>query len=128
MKPFHSSNRSEFLGYTSAFWLAIALSSIDAQGATNQASLIGYWPLHGNAVAAVGLSGELVGQPTAASDHLGNPSGALQFDGARHQHVRIPGGGGLDGRSEGTISLWVRWNSHAQPAGASQAVFGAVLG
>ena len=98
-----------------------------APGATNEANLIGYWPLDGKAEAAVGVKGEMVGDPSATVDHLGNAHGAMQFDGARRQCVRIPGGGGLDDRSKGTISLWVRWDSHNQPSGAGQIVFGTVL-
>ena len=93
-----------------------------------RADLVGYWPLDGDARAAVGAHGKIIGGAAAAADRKRQPRGALAFDGAKRQHVAIPGGGGLDGLVTGTVSLWVRWRASDQGAGAGDAVFGAVLG
>jgi len=42
-------------------------------------------------------------------DGTGVPGGALRFDGSLSQHVDVPGGGGLDGTTVGTISMWAKW-------------------
>lgn len=115
--------------FSRAVWLlGMALAAAPAVAGTGEANLIGYWPLAGNAEAVVGIGGELAGDPMATVDHQGHAGGALRFEGARRQHVRIPKGGGLDDLAKGTISLWVRWDLQAQPAGAGKVVYGAVLG
>lgn len=75
-----------------------------------QAAVVGYWPLNGDATAAVGTNGVMNNGPTAALDRNGAAGGALAFDGALLQHVTIPGGGGLNNALRGTISLWVNWS------------------
>jgi len=74
------------------------------------AALIGHWPLDGNGNATVGTNGTLVGGPTGAPDRNGVANAAMSFNGAAQQYVSIPGGGGLDGATQGTISLFVKWD------------------
>ncbi len=93
-----------FFGLALVSILALAIV-LPAQG-----GLIGYWPLDGDATAIVGTTGTLVGGPTAAADRNGIAGGALAFNGAQQQYVSIAGGGGLDGASTATISMWVQWN------------------
>lgn len=81
----------------------------------NSASLVGYWPLNGNAVATMGTNGDLTGAPAAAADRAGTAGAALAFNGST-QYVSVPGGGGLNGAASGTIALWARWNSAFQDA------------
>jgi hypothetical protein len=88
--------------------------------------LVGYWPLNGNAEAAVGPDGVLVNAPVPAPDRLGTASGALAFDGTKSNRVEIPGGGGLSGAQQGTISMWVNWTGLQD--GGFGGSFGAVLG
>jgi hypothetical protein len=88
--------------------------------------LVGYWPLNGNADAAVGPDGVLINSPVAAPDRLGTANGALAFDGSRSNRVEIPGGGGLSGAQQGTISMWVNWTG-TQDGGFGNS-YGAVLG
>ncbi len=90
----------------------------------NQARLLAYWPFDGNAVAARGSDGTMHGT-SSATDRNGGPGGALAFDGAAQQWVQVDGGGGLDGATEGTISLWVRWIGPQQADCCG--TFGAVL-
>jgi hypothetical protein len=91
----------------------------------NNATLISYWPFDGNANATRGVNGTLVGGITAAADRNGTAGGALSFNGTLSQNVQVPGGGGLNAASAGTISLWVKWvgNQDADCCGT----FGAVL-
>lgn len=79
-----------------------------AWSGNNRATLVSYWPLDGNAAAVRGASGTVVGA-TAAPDAKGQAGAALSFSDAAHSLVRVNGGGGLDGASEGTVSLWVKW-------------------
>lgn len=127
METTHQKIRRNALAMLLALAWEMGLIAGATHGGTNEANLIGYWPLDGNVEAAVGVNGERVGNPRATADRLGNAGGAMQFDGALRQCVRIPGGGGLDDRDKGTISLWVRWDRHDQPPGAGHVVFGAVL-
>jgi hypothetical protein len=87
--------------------------------------LVGYWPLNGNAEATIGPDGTLVG-PAPTADRAGAANSALAFDGSRSNRVEIPGGGGLSGAQQGTISMWVNWTG-PQDAGVANS-FGAVLG
>lgn len=86
--------------------LALTLSLVTS----SQAALVGYWELNGNATATVGTNGVLVNGPVAGLDRNGNAGGALSFNGALQQFVSIPGGGGLNAATDGTISMWVQWN------------------
>ncbi len=90
----------------------------------NRARLVAYWPLDGNAAAVRGLDGTMHG-PIPAADRNGVSGGALAFDGAAQHWVQVDGGGGLDGATEGAISLWVRWEG-AQRTDCC-GTFGAVL-
>jgi hypothetical protein len=96
------------------------------QGPGAPAGLVGYWPLDGNAMAVVGVNGSLVNGPIAADDRNGVAGGALSFDGSQFQRVEVPGGGGLNGAQQGTISLWVKWSGLQD--GGFGGTFGAVLG
>ena len=74
-----------------------------------RADLIGYWPLDGSPLATVGMDGVEVNGPLfSVDDRDGNSNGAIEFDGIE-QYIEIPGGGGLDGVSGGTISIWANW-------------------
>jgi hypothetical protein len=95
-----------------------------AWGGRNNATLVSYWPFDGNATATRGVNGTLVGAVPATSDRNGVLGGALAFGGAG-QYVNVAGGGGLNGASAGTISLWVKW-SGTQDADCC-GTFGAVL-
>ncbi len=79
------------------------------QGLGRPAGLVGYWPFDGDATALIGTDGNMVNGAVAAPDHNGISGGALFFDGTQAQRVEIPGGGGLNGASQGSISLWVKW-------------------
>jgi len=91
----------------------------------NGATLISYWPFDGNAAATRGPEGTLIGAVTATADRSGIAGRALAFSGAS-QYVNVPGGGGLNGASSGTISLWAQWGAGTQDADCC-ASFGAVL-
>ena len=90
----------------------------------NTATLLSYWPFDGNATAARGVNGTLVGAVAGTADRNGVAGGALAFNGAS-QYVDVPGGGGLNAATSGTISMWVKW-SGAQDADCC-GTFGAVL-
>jgi hypothetical protein len=90
----------------------------------NNATLVSYWTFDGNATATRGTSGSLVGAVTAANDRNNQPNGALAFGGPS-QHVTVPGGGGLNAATAGTISMWVKWNGTQD--GDCCSTFGAVL-
>ena len=96
------------------------------QGPGAPAGLVGYWPLDGQAGAIVGTNGVLINNPVPAADRNGVPGGALFFDGSVSNRVEIPGGGGLSGSTQGTISMWVKWTG-LQDVGHDNS-FGAVLG
>ena len=91
----------------------------------NAATLVSYWPLNGNATALRGTSGTLSGAVSPAVDRTGTVGGALAFSGAS-QYVEVPGGGGLNAATSGTISLWAKWNAGAQDADCCGG-FGAIL-
>ena len=95
-------------------------------GRSSPYGLVGYWPLNGNADAAVGPDGVLINSPVAAPDRLSAADGALAFDGSKSNRVEIPGGGGLSGAQQGTISMWVKWTGTQD--GGFGGSFGAVLG
>jgi hypothetical protein len=86
------------------------LFQLCVQGPGAPTGLVGYWPLDGDAIALLGTSGIMVSNPVPALDRNGLAGGALSFDGALQQRVQIPGGGGLNGISRGSISMWVKWN------------------
>src|SRR5206468_10125176 len=90
----------------------------------NNATLVSYWPFDGNATAARGGNGILVGAVTAAADRNGALGGGLAFDGTA-SFVSIGGGGRLNSAAAGTISLWVKWTG-TQDADCC-GTFGAVL-
>jgi hypothetical protein len=94
------------------------------QGPKAPAGLVGYWPLDGNADAQLGPDGVLVNNPEATADRNGVAGGALFFGGTNY--VQLPGGGGLSGLAQGSISMWVKW-SGLQDAGFGGS-YGAVLG
>jgi hypothetical protein len=94
-----------------------------------KADLIAWYPLHGDAIAAVGVDGILVNGPTPAPDQHGTPNGALHFQtlpGPSGSYVSVPGGAGLAGLSQGTIALWVNW-SGTQGSSFTPGVFGNVV-
>ncbi len=72
------------------------------------AGLVGYWPLDGNGTAVVGDSGTVNGA-AAAADRLGNPSGALAFNGTSN-YVQVPHSApiGANVRDTLTLSMWIR--------------------
>lgn len=72
------------------------------------ADIIGYWPLDGDASSCIGTDGILHNSPVPVSDRHGNVGGALSFDG-NNQYVEFIGGGGLDGLTTGSVSMWVKW-------------------
>ncbi|NQT41057.1 MAG: DUF4457 domain-containing protein, partial [Planctomycetes bacterium] len=88
--------------------------------------LVGYWKLDGNGAAVAGGTGALVNGPQSTTDRNGADGGSLAFDGASQQYVSVPGGGGLNGATSATVSMWVQWNG-TQDAGWSNRN-GAVLG
>jgi len=90
----------------------------------NNATLSSYWPFDGNATATRGTGGTFVGAVTATPDRKEATGGALKFSGDS-SYVEVSGGGGLNGATAGTISLWVRW-SGTQDADCC-GTFGAVL-
>lgn len=90
----------------------------------NSASLVGYWPLNGNATATRGSNGVPTGLPTAATDRTGKAGAAVAFSG-NTQFFSVPGGGGLNAAAAGTISLWARWNAVTQDADCC-GTFGAI--
>ncbi|MGI8603049.1 MAG: lamin tail domain-containing protein [Verrucomicrobiales bacterium] len=96
----------------------------DLWGGQNNATLLSYWPFNGNATAARGTNGTFVGAVSATSDRTGAAGQALAFSGLT-QYVSVAGGGGLNGATAGTISLWARWNG-TQDADCCGG-FGAVL-
>ncbi len=71
----------------------------------------------------MGTGGTAVNNPVYVNDHAGNPNGAISFSTANNSYISIPGGGGLDGLTTGTISMWVEW-SGTQPGAYSS--FGSV--
>ena len=105
-----------------------------AAAAPAQATLVGYWPLDGNATGVVGGNGVLNGGgggPSAASDRNGGAGGALAFDGDFLQYVEInsansPGVLAALNTNTGSTSMWVAWNGD-QDSGFG-GTFGAVLG
>jgi hypothetical protein len=106
---------------------SLASVQICVQGPGTPTGLVGYWPLDGNAMAVIGTSGMLVSNPVPAMDRNDVAGGALFFDGTLQQRVQVPGGGGLNGASRGTVSMWVKWTG-TQRAGGFGGSFGAVLG
>lgn len=90
------------------------------------ASVVGYWPLDGDATATVGTNGVLVNSPVPGIDRNGVPGGALDFLAADFDHVTIAGGGGIDGSGLGTISAWVKWDG-LQSSACCGGNFGSVL-
>jgi hypothetical protein len=96
------------------------------QGPGTPTGLIGYWPLDGNGTATVGANGNLVNGPIASEDRNGQAGGALAFDGVASQRVEVPNGGGLNGATAGSISMWVRWTG-PQDVGFGNS-YGSVLG
>ncbi len=78
--------------------------------------LVGYWKLDGNGAAVAGGTGALVNGPQSTTDRNGADGGGLAFDGASQQYVSVPGGGGLNGATSATVSMWVQWNG-TQDAG-----------
>ena len=102
-----------------------ALTASLLTSATAQAALVGYWRLDGNANAVTGVNGTLSGGPVAGTDRNGAAGGALSFNGALSQFASIAGGGGLNGATQGTISMWVQWNGTQD--GACCGTFGNVL-
>lgn len=105
--------------------ISAAPVEICVQGPGAPAGLVGYWPLDGNANAVIGRNGDMIGGPAPAIDRNGIVGGALFFDGAMQQNVQIPGGGGLNGARQGTISMWVKWTG-SQDDGFGPS-YGAVL-
>ena len=91
----------------------------------NAATLLSYWPFDGNPTATRGANGLLMNAPTATSDRNGAANGALAFNGASSQWVSVPGGGGLNAATAGSISLWVKWTGTQD--GDCCGTFGAVL-
>ena len=92
--------------------LLILLGGLALGGAAD-AELVGYWPLDGDAAAAVGTDGVLVNGPTSTTDRNGVAGGGLAFAStgpSSGSYVAIPGGGGLDGTTNATVSMWVQWN------------------
>ncbi len=86
---------------------------------------IGHWSL--DAVPTItdssanGNTGTVIGSVTSVAGEMGN---AANFNGAGK--IFIPHGGGLDGASEASFSLWVKWNG-IQPGGQQFGMYGAVL-
>jgi hypothetical protein len=103
-----------------------ATVTLCVQGSSSPAGLVCYWPMDGNADAVIGLNGALVNGPVPALDRNDVAGGALLFDGSQLQRMEVPGGGGLSGATQGTISMWVKWTG-AQDVGFDNS-FGAVLG
>lgn len=104
--------------------LAALVSVQSAEG-----SLIGYWPMNIEPTGPAGTSGTLVGTVVSAADRNGDPNSAMSFasTGATSgSYANIPGGGGLNGATTASISLWVRWNG-IQDNGVGNR-HGAVLG
>jgi hypothetical protein len=96
------------------------------QGPSGPSGLICYWPLDGNANAVVGINGLMVSNPVPAMDRNGVAGGALSFNGAMQQRIEVPGGGGLNAATVGTIAMLVKWTG-TQDADCCGS-FGAVLG
>jgi len=94
-------------GHLARLLVATAIAALLLAGAAH-AELVGYWPLDGDGTAAVGTDGVLVNGPTATTDRNGAAGGALAFNGTAQQYVSIAGGGGLDGATTATVSLWVQ--------------------
>src|SRR6185503_1182444 len=95
------------------------------QGPAAPTGLVGYWPLDGNADAIIGRSGIMISNPVVTLDRNDTPGGGLYFDGTLQQYVQIPAGGGLNGATRGTISMWVKWLG-TQDSGVATS-FGVVL-
>ena len=91
----------------------------------NNATLVSYWPFDGNATAVRGQNGTFVNAVVPAADRNGVAGAALAMTG-NSAYVSVPGGGGLNGALNGTISMWVKWTG-TQDADCCQ-TFGAVLG
>lgn len=70
--------------------------------------LVLHYPMNGNAEDASGNgnNGTLVNGVTAAADRLGNPNGALQFNGT-NGHITVPAGVYFDG-GDFSVSCWGR--------------------
>jgi hypothetical protein len=100
---------------------------ICAQGPGAPAGLVGYWPFDGDANAVIGVNGIMVGNPVPALDRNNVAGGALFFDGTLQQNVNVPGGGGLNGARQGTISMWVKWTGNQDLDNVALGAAGAVL-
>ncbi|MSU36344.1 MAG: hypothetical protein EXS36_14855 [Pedosphaera sp.] len=100
-------------------------SSWSGENGQSGTQLVSYWPFNGNATATRGTSGTSSDAVTAGSDRSGTSPGALSFSGAT-QYVTVPGGGGLNAATSGTISLWAKWNAATQDSDCC-GTFGAVL-
>ncbi len=87
--------------------VAALLVALGSQAEVFAQSLVGFWEGEGDATATVGTDGMLVNGAGFAPGQFGQ---GFSFSGASQQSVNVPGGGGLDGLSEGTISMWVQWN------------------
>ncbi len=75
--------------------------------ATFAQSLVGFWEAEDTATATVGTDGTLINGAGFAPGRFGQ---GFSLDGSNGQFVEIPGGGGLNNVTEGTISMWVQWN------------------
>ena len=89
-------------------WRAASFDDSSWSG-RNKATLVSYWPFDGNPTAVRGSNGTAVGAVAAAADRNGLAGGALGFTGTSSQYVQVPGGGGLNSATAGTISMWVKW-------------------
>jgi hypothetical protein len=95
-------------------WRASAFND-SAWAGQNAAALVSYWPFNGNATATRGTNGTFSGAVTATTDRNNAAGAALAFSGAS-QYVNVAGGGGLNGATAGTISMWAKWNGTSQDA------------
>jgi len=95
------------------FTVALALATGFAWGANSQAqSLVGYWEASGTPDATVGTDGTLQDGAGFAPGKFGQ---GFSFGGPS-DYVSVPGGGGLNAATEGTVSMWVKWSGSQDPA------------
>jgi hypothetical protein len=110
--------------------LTIGMGGISLAGASAaRGALIESLPLNGTTLASVGTDAIAVNGPATVAGPDGSAGGATQFNAISYfgNYVSVPDGGGLSGATDGTISMWVRWNGQ-QNQTAVESLYGSVTG
>ena len=89
----------------------------------------GVWHLisGGNSSSADSTNNQNVATNVNTTSAVGPIGGLATGLNGSTSYVNVPGGGGLNGASQGTISMWVQWTGSSQSEGAG-AFYGAIVG